>query len=116
MTTGLGNEAQARIIAEQVAEAAITKFTLLHPQPAPKADVPAPLKWAGAILAAVATACTVAMAIWVVSTLSALQQTVTRIDERQQITGDAVTQRLTADEQRITRLEGFHQRALGDVQ
>lgn len=113
--TGLGNETQARIIAEQVAEAAITKFTQLHPEVS-KAEIPAPLKWAGGILAAVATACTVAMAIWVVSTLSGLQQTVTRIDERQQITGDAVTQRLTADEQRITRLEGFHQRATGDGQ
>jgi hypothetical protein len=111
--TGLGNEAQARIIAEQVAEATIVKFTQLHPQPAPKPEIPAPLKWAGAIIAAIMAAAAVGMAMWIVTTLSDLQQTVTRIDERQKLNGDSTSQRLDAIEQRVTRLEGFHQQRVG---
>lgn len=111
--TGIGNETQVRMIADQVAEAAIVKFVQQHPMPEPKAEVPAPLKWAGVIISAVMTAGVVALAIWMVTTLSDLQQTVTRIDERQKLNGDSVTQRLDGLDQRVTRLEGFHQRPMG---
>ncbi|MFD1034161.1 hypothetical protein ACFQ15_05800 [Sphingomonas hankookensis] len=98
-----GNSAQVRMVAEQVADAAITRF---HQQQAPmKAEIPAPLKWAGALAVAVATAGIVALCLWVVSTLSQLQQTVTRIDERQQINGPAIGGRLDKIEERLSAVE-----------
>jgi len=103
--TGLGNEVQMRIIAEQIAEAAIIKISAQHKLPSQEPELPAPLKWAGALVVAVATACAVAMAIWMVTTLSDLQQTVTRIDERQKLSGDTVTKRLDDLDGRITRVE-----------
>lgn len=98
----LGNQTQARAIAEQVAVAAVEHYAQMHPQ---KAEIPPPMKWAASIIAAIITAGAVAMCIWVVSTLSDLQQTVTRIDERQRLTGDSTAQRLDKIEERISRLE-----------
>ena len=112
--TGLGNESQTRIIAEQVAEAAVELYVRKNPPPPPppivtlpepKAEIPAPLKWAAAVVSAIIAAGAVAMCIWVVSTLSDLQQTVTRIDERQQLTGSGTAQRLDKIEERLTLLE-----------
>jgi len=51
--------------------------------------------------------------MWMVTTLSDLQQMVMRIDERQKLNGDSVTQRLDGIDQRVTRLEGFHNDRLG---
>ena len=104
--TGIGNETQIRVIAEQIAEAAIIKISAQHQLRAPvAAEIPAPLKWAGALIVAVAPACAIAMAIWIVTTLSDLQQTVTRIDERQKLSGDTVAKRLDDLDGRVTRIE-----------
>lgn len=103
--SGIGNEVQNRMIAEQVATAAVELYAQRNPQPLPKPEIPAPLKWAAGIASAVVTACVVAMAIWMVTTLSQLQQTVTRIDERQRITGDSTSDRLKQIEERLSRLE-----------
>jgi hypothetical protein len=103
---GLGNEAQTRAVAEQVARAAYGVWSTEHP---PKSDMPAPLKWAAAIISAVMAAGAVAMCIWVVSTLSDLQQTVTRIDERQKLVGDSGDRRFTEIERRVVALEASNQ-------
>jgi hypothetical protein len=103
--SGMGNEVQARAIAEQVAEAAVAKFGQMHPPAPPKAEVPPPLKWAGGIVASIFAVGTAALFFWMVSTLSALQQTVTRIDERQQLNGDNLKDRLGAIEGRLMRVE-----------
>ena len=106
--TGLGNEVQVRLIAEQVALAAIEQYALRFPQSPrqpEKPEIPAPLKWAGAIVAAIMATCTVGFLVWMVSSISALQQTVTRIDERQQITGGNMSDRLKNIEDRLGRLE-----------
>jgi hypothetical protein len=81
------------------------------PPPEPKVEMPPPLKWAAAIVSAVFAAAAVAMCIWVVSTLSDLQQTVTRIDERQLNTVNATGQRLDKIEERLIRLEQTKQEA-----
>jgi hypothetical protein len=106
-STGLGNEVQSRMIAEQVAMAAVERYAQMHPPIAPAArmEVPAPLKWAAAIVSAILTAGAVAMALWVVTTLGNLQQTVTRIDERQRLVGDSTSDRLKMIEERLSRLE-----------
>jgi hypothetical protein len=103
--SGIGNDVQMRIVADQVAEAAVEKYALMHPAAAPKVDVPAPLKWAAGIVSAIMSACVVGMCVWGVTTLSSLQQTVTRIDERQQVTGAASADRLRSMEERLSRLE-----------
>lgn len=104
--TGIGNETQIRLITEQVADAVITRFYSMHPELAKPAAVaepalPPPLKWAGAIIAALFTAATIGMAFWVVTTLTGLQETVTRIDERQKL----------ADPQAVQRFEELRRRA-----
>ena len=91
MPDGIGNSEQVRAIADQVglaaASAAIREFVQTHPHfaaPAPKAEIPAPLKWGAGIIAALMTAAVIAMSLWVVSTLNDLQLTVREISTRQQ--------------------------------
>lgn len=103
--TGLGNEVQIRAIAEQVALAAIEKFAQTHPPAPPKAEVPAPLKWAAVIVAALMTTGVATLAIWVVATLSGLQQSVTRIETRQQVTDGSLEWRFKEIEKRLDHLE-----------
>lgn len=106
----LGDAAQIRMIGEQigavVAEVAIDKYARSHPETVTKVEIPAPIKWAAAILSAIMTACAVAMAIWMVSTLNDLQLTVTRIDERQQ--RDTTGKEISELKARVTALEQYH--------
>ncbi len=103
--SGIGNEVQMREIVDQVALAAVKKYAQENPPPRVKAEIPPVLKLAGGLISALLTTGIAAMCLWVVSTLSALQQTVTRIDERQQNTGTTITQRLDKMDDRLTRLE-----------
>ncbi len=101
----LGNETQSRAIADQVAMAAVERYAQLHPTSPAKAEIPAPLKWAATIIASIMAAGTVGLCLWAASTLSSLQQTVTRIDERQQINGSNIGERLKTIEERLSRVE-----------
>jgi hypothetical protein len=103
--SGIGNEVLVRKTLEQIADAAVAKHAQANPPPAVKSEIPAPLKWAGGIVSAILSTGIVALCLWMVATLSALQQTVTRIDERQQMTGPEVTKRLDKMDERLTRLE-----------
>lgn len=111
---GIGNEAQVRVVAEQVVEAAIVKLTTEHPEIVRPVISPV-LKWVAGLAATVMALCLVGGLGWVVSTLSSLQQTVTRIDERQQLNGDSMGKRIDAVEGRVTRLEAYHQRLPGEM-
>ena len=104
MTDSMGSAAQVRIIADQVAEAAITKFYAEHP---PKAELPSPLKWAGIIMAGVFTTGLGAMAVWLVSTVSDMQVTLARLDERM-ASGAVKDSRYEELDRRVTTLETFH--------
>lgn len=109
MTVGHGGHAaEAVTLAEQATETALARLDQRHVRTPPVADLPAPLKWLGAAAMAALTAGTVGMCIWVVATLSSLQQAVTRIDERQQLTTtDRGEMRVRLDriEERLARLE-----------
>lgn len=98
-----GNDAQNRIAAEQIAEAVITRFTQQHPE-LRKAEIPAPLKWAGGIIAALFTAGVAAMAMWLVSSVSNMQVTLARIDERS-VNRDA---QYSDIDERVRQLESYH--------
>ena len=108
--TDTGNAAQVRAIADQVgssaAEEAIRRFAMqlaAGQASAPRAEVPAPLKWAAGIVSAVLIAGAIATANWTVTTLNDLQIVVARMDERQQ--QDQTSARLEKIEERLSRLE-----------
>lgn len=90
MAGDIGNATQTRMVAEQVGEAsseiAIRKFVERYGEPKGReSSVPPPLKWAAAIVAAIMAACATGLLYWMVSTLSAVQITMVRIDERQEM-------------------------------
>lgn len=101
--TGLGNEVQARAVAEQVAVAAVELYAQRHPPIPPKPEIPAPIKWAGGIIASVMALASTGGMVWGVTTLNELQITVARMDERMR--HDTTPERLEKIEERLTRLE-----------
>lgn len=86
MSDGMGNEAQVRVVAEQIADAAVTRFAQRNPdafrEQSARVEIPAPLKWGGGIFAAVLTLATGAGLLWLVSTVNTMQVTLARMDER----------------------------------
>lgn len=111
----LGDAAQIRAIAEQVgasaAEIAISNFVSQHPelrQASVTAEIPPPLKWAGAVIAGLFTAGTATLAFWLVSTVSEMQVTLARMDERLAGQNIASENRVTEIERRVVKLEGYH--------
>ncbi len=101
--TDSGNAAQVRMVAEQVADAAIKRFTQEYPLPPPKAEIPAPLKWAAAIVATLFTTGVAGLAFWLVSSVGSMQVTLGRMDERMQ--QDITGQRVAENQKRIEKLE-----------
>lgn len=103
----LGDRSQTRIIAEQVAEAAataaITQFRAQYPpiERPVKAEVPAPLKWASAIIAAIMILGVGALGTWLVSTTSQTQLALGRIEERVRFIGEDMDRRV----ERLERLQ-----------
>lgn len=101
--TSTGDAAQTRLIAEQVAEAVILKYESEHPRPK-ETPIPAPLKWAAAIIAVLFTTGIAAMVFWLVSSVSEMQLTLARVDERM-TTGSVKDSRFDEIERRVARLE-----------
>lgn len=95
--------AQMRILAEQAADIALTKHE--RPLPEAKVEIPAPMKWAAGIVSAVMTAGVVALFLWLVTTVNAMQQTLVRIDERQQSQNGNLDGRFDDVDRRLKRLE-----------
>jgi len=104
VTASTGDAAQVRMVAEQVAEAVITKFVAEHPL---RTEIPAPLKWMGAIAAMVFTGGTLALIVWLVSSVSQMQVTLARMDERM-ASGSVKDSRFEELDRRVTTLEGYH--------
>jgi hypothetical protein len=103
-----GNAAQVRAIADQVAEAAILKFTSEHPVIAkelPDAKVPAPLKWAGVIVAGIMSVGSAGMLFWMISSISQMQLTLARMDERQSSNTTNWEAKFRGLDERMGRLE-----------
>ena len=87
MTDGnAGNTEQVRLIAEQIADVAISRFARSHSEsfpPAPRpVEIPAPLKWAAGIAAAVFTIAASSGLLWLVTTVNTMQLTLARMDQR----------------------------------
>lgn len=95
--------AQFRILAEQAADIALTKHE--RPIPETKVEIPGPMKWAAGIISAVMTAGVVALFLWIVTTVNTMQQTLVRIDERQQSQTGSLDGRFADVDRRILVLE-----------
>ena len=105
------NLEQNRIMAEQIADTAITRFVSQHPEVrrgTVVSEIPAPLKWAAIIASTVITVSASAGLIWLVTSVSEMSVTLARLDER--ISGymgtrDAETAELR---RRVEALEAYH--------
>tara|TARA_R110002012_G_scaffold16958_15_gene64512 strand:- start:900 stop:1247 length:348 start_codon:yes stop_codon:yes gene_type:complete len=105
------NSEQIRIVAEQVADTAITRFVSQHPEvrrSSVVAEIPPPLKWAAIIASAVLTVSASAGLIWMVTSVSDMSVTLARMDERMGGYISAQEARMAEQERRITSLEGYH--------
>lgn len=99
-----GNSAQTRLIAEQVAEATLVHFATRHPE-LQEAKVPPPLKWAAVIIAAVISTGLTTLAGWLVFTVSDMQVTLARMDERMGNQSASQVDRYGDLDRRVTVLE-----------
>ncbi len=94
-----GNAAQTRVIAEQVADVAITKFAATHPEMGKDGFSNFQKGVVG-----IATTLLVAAILWLVSTVNQMQLTLARLDER--IAGGSVKDSRVDDlDRRVTALE-----------
>lgn len=110
MPESLGDAAQTRRIIEPAAiaaaEMAVSQFVAQHPEfQRIKPEIPAPLKWAGGITAALLATGVGGTAVWLMTTVNEMQVTIARIDER--IEGNTATleNRFSEHERRLQRLE-----------
>ena len=120
--TDPGTLAQLRDIARQAAEIAlseqsdnigqiqrsIARLNKLVPEEGEEVTHPT-LKWMAGIAATIAAAIVTGAMFWVASSVTDMQQTLARIDERQKAQAEAQDGRFADYDRRITRLERFHQ-------
>lgn len=111
MPESLGDVAQTRSIVDQAAKAsatiAISDFAASHPElfHKPKTEIPAPLKWAGMIAAALLTTGVGGTAVWLMTTVNEMQVTLARMDERMVSSNSAQDSRFDEINRRLMRLE-----------
>jgi hypothetical protein len=97
MPEGEGNAAQVRAIATQLLDA--------YGAVPVKTELPPALKLAGGIIAAIMTMGSLALAVWLISTVNQMQVTLARMDERQILVGQSIDARLINMDSRVGRLE-----------
>lgn len=105
-----GNAEQTRAIADTVGKAAaaeaVRQFAAMHPELSQhKAEIPAPLKWAAAIISGLLLLASGGMATWLVTTVNEMQLTLARMDERMQGQDSAQNTRDDEQDRRIRQLE-----------
>jgi len=109
MPDSLGDAAQKRLIIEQVAEAVILKVQgeglRREPSLSPEEKMPAPLKWAGAIIAGIMTVGCAGLLFWMITSISQMQLTLARMDERQSSNTTNWEAKFRSLDERMGRLE-----------
>lgn len=118
MADGMGNEAQVRIISEQLAEAIIARVErgregTLHGAPR-TVELPAPIKWGAGIIASITTLAAGAALLWGFTTLNNVQITLARMDERQQRQESSSSSQYQDFSRRVSTLEAYHANGGGD--
>lgn len=95
-------------IPAQVAEAAVAKFAADHPVLGRETpSIPAPLKWAGAIVSGVFVSLVTAGLIWMVVTMADMSKKFERVTAQLEQNG-AVDLRFAEVNRRIERIESYH--------
>lgn len=89
-------------------ERAIARLNAALPEEGTAAISPT-IKWIGALAGTVTGGLIMAALLWVASSVTDMQQTLARIDERQKAQTIAQDGRFDDFDRRITRLEKFHQ-------
>jgi hypothetical protein len=109
----IGDTAQIRLIMEQAAEAAIIQFTSQHPElKGADAAVPPIVKWLVGAIAGFGSAALIGLGFWLVTSVSQMQVTVARIDERlnsgsiKDARFEDIERRVSKNEARIAALSG----------
>ncbi len=72
-------------------------------QPSP--EIPAPLKWAGAIFAGLMTVGATGLLFWMISSISGMQIMLARMDERQSMNAANWEAKFRSLDERLARLE-----------
>lgn len=72
------------------------------------AEIPPPLKWASIIIAGLFTAGAATLAFWLVSSVSEMQVTLARMDERLANQAQVQSEQLRGISGRVTVLESYH--------
>lgn len=103
------NAMQHRIVLEQVAEAAVTKFRLENPdlfqRQTPKADIPAPLKWAGGLIGAAMTALGIMSLNGAVTSINDMRIAVAEVKLQITMQNEMQKNQMADLERRVTKLE-----------
>lgn len=90
---------------------AVARFVAQHPELIERrAEIPAPLKWAAGIVAALLATGIGGTAVWLMTTVNEMQVTLARMDERMSGSGMAQSDRDDDQDRRIGRLEQYHER------
>lgn len=105
MNESPGNAEQTRAIIEQVAETLFYKFEREHPVKT-EAAIPAPLKWAATIVAALFVVGIAGLVFWLVTSVSGMQLTLARMDERMG-SGMVKDSRFDDIDRRVIKLEAY---------
>ncbi|MCW1431410.1 hypothetical protein [Novosphingobium sp. JCM 18896] len=107
-----GDAAQTRLIVEQVVEASFVTLAdrmAERFQPAAKEPPIHPLvKWLVGAIAGLGAAAIIGIGFWLVSSVSGMQQTLARMDERM-VSGAVKDGRVDELDRRVTKLEAYHQ-------
>lgn len=93
---------------DQIAEAVIKRFVSQHPelrQNTVVTEIPPTIRWAGIIIGGVMTAAATAGLFWLVATVSEMQVTLARMDERIAGWDSKQENRYLDIEKRVTKLE-----------
>tara|TARA_B100000953_G_scaffold299179_1_gene298359 strand:- start:847 stop:1218 length:372 start_codon:yes stop_codon:yes gene_type:complete len=108
-----GDAVQVERLVQRVAHQAIAAYEQSHPRDdAKELDIPAQWKWVGGLITALVSAGLIGVCFWVVTTLSGLQQNVTRMSALLEAQGSGSFSEIKADQdrqdERIDRLEAYH--------
>lgn len=110
-----GNVEQVRLVAEQVADAAILRFASRHPEMVKQpVEAPPMVKWLVGAIAAFGSAALIGLGFWLVTSVSSMRETLARMDERQSGADTAQIARDAEQDRRITKNEAAIAQLNGD--
>jgi hypothetical protein len=103
-----GNEAQMRIMLDQVAEAAATSMAIKMKaqQVGESRDAATPfVKWFAAAVAGLGSTALIGLGIWLVTSVSTMSETLARMDERMKGSDTSMQSEMNELRRRVTAVE-----------